>query len=219
MSKLIVSEIYLTLLGESRDVGEPCTIVRLTGCHRRCTYCDSAYAFHGGTEMPVADVLARVDDLGCNRVLVTGGEPLLQEASVALMSALLESGRRVLLETSGTLGARPLATVPQGVRRVVDVKTPASGVPEDQIDWEGLQTLGPDDELKFVCCDRGDYDWARDQVQAGTRLPADVPIGFSPADGLLKPADLAGWILEDGLSVRFQLQLHKVLWPGRDQGI
>jgi 7-carboxy-7-deazaguanine synthase len=219
MSKLIVNEIYRTLLGESRDVGEPCVIVRLTGCHRRCRYCDSGYAFHDGAEMTVPDLLARVNELGADRVLVTGGEPLLQDASLDLMRALRATGRRVLLETSGTLGAQPLASVPEGVCRVVDVKTPGSGVAEDQVDWAGLQALGEQDELKFVCCDRDDYEWARDQVQTGDRLPAGVPVGFSPADGLLAPTDLADWILEDGLPVRFQFQLHKVLWPGRDQGI
>jgi len=214
-----VNEIYCTILGESGAVGKPCAIVRLTGCHRRCTYCDSAYAFHDGVSMSRTDVVARVGELAVGTVLVTGGEPLLQPGCLELLEALLAGGCEILLETSGTLGATPLARVPADVRRIVDVKTPGSGVPADQVDWSGLRDLGPRDELKFVCCDRADYDWARNLVRAGERLPADVPIVFSPAEGRLDPTELAEWIVADRLDVRFQIQLHKVLWPGRVRGV
>ncbi len=219
MLTLQVNEIYYTVLGESSALGLPCTIVRLTGCHRRCSYCDSTYAFTDGSSLTLTEVCARVVELGAERVLVTGGEPLLQQACPDLLRALLADGRRVMLETSGTLGALPLSAVPDGVRRIVDVKTPASGVPAAQLDWRGLRSLCPRDELKFVCCDRTDYEWARDLVREGEKLPAEVPVAFSPADGLLEPTMLAEWIIADKLDVRFQIQLHKVLWPGRTRGV
>ncbi len=219
MPNLLVNEIHAALLGESRHTGTLCAVVRLSGCHRRCSYCDSAYAFNGGREMELDAILAEVDGLDCPRVLVTGGEPLLQDGAPELMAALLATGREVLLETSGTLGARALAEVPPGVRRIVDVKTPGSGVAEDQVDWTGFAVLGADDELKFVCCDRADYEWARDLIRDGARLPADVPVSVSPAEGRLDPGELADWVLADRLDVRFQIQLHKVLWPGRDRGV
>jgi len=219
MTTLQVSEIYYSILGESRAVGTPCAIVRLAGCHRRCSYCDSAYAFEGGSTMTLPEVCARVAELDAAGVLVTGGEPLRQPACPDLLRALLADGREVMLETSGTLGALPLASVPAGVRRIVDVKTPGSGIDVDQVDWPGFADLGRRDELKFVCCDRADYVWARDLVRAGERLPEGVPVSFSPADGRLEAATLAEWIIEDRLPVRFQMQLHKVLWPGRSKGI
>ena len=215
----IVSEIYRSVLGESRDSGRLCTIVRLTGCHRRCHYCDSAHAFQGGDGMTVADVVARVRDLESTLVLVTGGEPLLQQDCSELMQALLDDGRDVVLETSGTKGAQPLTSVPEGVHRVVDVKTPGSGIPESEIDWDGLACLGVRDELKFVCVDRHDYEWSRDLIRAGVRLPAGPGFTLSPAQGDLEPATLADWIVEDALDVRFQVQLHKVVWPGRERGV
>ncbi|MBK6900266.1 MAG: radical SAM protein [bacterium] len=210
---LTVSEIYRTILGESTETGRPCAIVRLTGCHRRCTYCDSAHAFAGGERLTVPEVLAAVAALGCRTVLVTGGEPLLQPGCPELLAALVADGRRTILETSGTRGALPLAAVPAGVRRVVDVKTPGSGLGEGDVAWDQFGDLGPLDELKVVCCDRADYEWSRDLVRDGRRLPAATPVVFSAAEGLLPPATLAGWLVEDGLDVRFQLQLHKTLWP------
>jgi len=150
---------------------------------------------------------------------VTGGEPLLQDDGSELMQALLDDGRDVVLETSGTVGARPLSDVPAGVRRVVDVKTPGSGIPAAEIDWDGLASLGADDELKFVCCDRRDYEWARDLIRDGGRLPAATLCTLSPVHGRLDPRTLADWIVEDALNVRFQIQLHKAVWPDRDRGV
>lgn len=216
---LLVNEIYPTILGESRSLGRPCAIVRLTGCHRRCTWCDTAHAFRGGRRLAPDAVRAEVAALGLPAVLVTGGEPLLQAEAIPLMAGFLDDGLRVILETSGTVGAEPLASVPAGVRRVVDVKAPGSGIPADQIDWEGIAGLGPDDDLKFVCADRADYEWVRGLIRGEGRLPAGPARILSPVHGRLAPADLAGWILEDRLDARLQVQLHRVLWPDRDRGV
>jgi len=223
---LLVHEIYPAILGESRHTGEPCTIVRLTGCHRRCLYCDTEHAFHGGDRMQVADVVNRVAETGFPTVLLTGGEPLLQADARLLMQALLDAGRRVVLETSGTTGSRvPLADVPAGVCRVVDVKTPGSGVAADQVDWVGLRALGPDDEIKVVLTGRADYEWARALIRGVSLpsgcepLPGGVPVTFSAGWGDVEPRDLAEWILADRLPVRFQIQLHKVVWPDRTRGV
>lgn len=219
---LQVSEIYKSICGESLHSGRPCTLVRLSSCHVRCVWCDSAHAFNGGRALAVADVLARVRELGPRAVLVTGGEPLLQPAVKDLLRSLLDDGRDVLLETSGTLGPRaavPLREVPAGVHRIVDLKAPGSGLGPEVIDWPGIAALGPGDELKAVLADRRDYEWARDLVREPGRLPAGVPVSFSPVQDGLAPAELAAWILADGLEVRFQLQLHKVVWPGVERGV
>jgi 7-carboxy-7-deazaguanine synthase len=224
---LYVREIYPAIMGESRHGGWPCVIVRLTGCHRRCVYCDTEYAFHGGERLTIDQVLDRVRDLGHGMLLLTGGEPLLQRDAAPLMAAALEAGLEVVVETSGTTGVRvPLDAVPAGVCRVVDVKTPGSGIAADQVDWDGLAALGPDDELKLVITDRADYEWARMLVRDGLevggvarRLPAGLPVTFSPGWGALELRDLAGWILDDRLPVRFQVQLHKVVWPEAEGGV
>jgi 7-carboxy-7-deazaguanine synthase len=224
---LLISEIHRAICGESLFSGLPCTLVRLSGCHVRCRWCDSAYAFHGGESLAVDEVLARVRGHGLRTVLVTGGEPLLQPAVIDLLTALLDDGRTVLLETSGTLDLRPsgprtlvpLHEVPAGVHRIVDLKAPGSGLGAEVLDWAGIARLGPGDELKAVLADRRDYEWARDLVRTPGRLPAGVPVSFSPVQGGLNPAELAGWILDDALEVRFQLQLHKVVWPGVARGV
>ena len=215
---LLVYEIYNTILGESREAGRPCIIVRLTGCHRRCRYCDTEYAFTGGEERSVTDICRSVTKGGARTVLVTGGEPLLQDEVLPLLRELLAANYRVLLETSGTKAPVSLTAVPAGVHRIVDVKTPGSGIAEDQIDWAGIRSLGHNDEVKFVCCDRSDYEWARDVVRDVDRLPMETDIVFSPSHGQLPLGDLAGWILADGLEVRLQFQLHKAIWPDRDRG-
>jgi 7-carboxy-7-deazaguanine synthase len=216
---LRIHEIYCTILGESREAGLPCVIVRLTGCHLRCTYCDTEYAFTGGREAATEEICRQVAAFECRTVLVTGGEPLLQKDVVPLLQALVVEYDRVVLETSGTRAAVSLGQVPPQVRRVVDIKTPESGITAEQIDWEGIRTLGSTDELKFVCCDRADYEWARDVVRGSDLLPPATPITFTPAHNRLAPSDLAEWILEDKLAVRLQIQLHKILWPDRDRGI
>jgi len=219
---LLINEIYTAICGESRFSGWPCTLVRLTGCHLRCVWCDSAHSFQGGERRTVADVVAEVRSNGLGLVLVTGGEPLLQPAVRDLMIALQADGRRVLLETSGTrlpVNALPLTEVPKGVHRVVDIKAPGSGIPAAETDWEGIGRLGDEDELKIVCADRDDYVWARDLVQAGDKLPAGVRVALSPVQDDLPARDLAAWILTDKLPVCLQIQLHKAIWPDVERGV
>ena len=219
---LLINEIYPAIGGESRFSGWPCTIVRLTGCHLRCSWCDSEHAFSGGRMMSVDEVMAGIRGNGFRTVLVTGGEPLLQRGVLDLMSRLLDDGRRVLLETSGTLlplNAAGLTEVPADVHKVVDVKAPGSGIDSGLVDWQGIAALGERDEIKIVCAGRQDYQWARDLVREGRRLPAGVRVAFSPVQDLLPPRDLAQWILDDGLEVCLQIQLHKMIWPGVERGV
>lgn len=172
--------------------------------------------------MSVQEILDEVRANGLRTVLLTGGEPLLQFEVGALLQALLDDGRRIMLETSGTKmnqQALALADVPLGVHRVVDLKAPASGIAGEVIDWEGLKTLGEFDEIKVVCADRRDYEWARDLVREGGRWSADLRVAFSPVQDSLPGRTLAEWILEDGLDVCFQIQLHKVLWPDVERGV
>jgi len=219
---LVINEIYPAICGESRFIGRACTLVRLTGCHIRCVWCDSEHSFSGGRSLTVPDILTEIRGHGFSTVLVTGGEPLLQPGVVELLSALMADGRTVLLETSGTGGHDklvPLHKVPVGVHRIVDLKAPGSGISPDLIDWEGIAGLGVGDEIKIVCVDRDDYVWGRDLVRAGDRIPADIVITFSPVEGTLLPRDLAEWILADCLDVCFQIQLHRAVWPEIDRGV
>jgi len=211
---LRVLEIHRTIQGETTFAGAPCAIVRLAGCPLRCSYCDTAWAREAeGTEMSVLEVAAAVAELGPNLVAVTGGEPLAQDGTPALLRTLADDGRTVLVETSGALD---ISAVDPRVRRIVDVKAPGSGMVERNLPGN-LGLLRPGDELKLVLCDRADYEWARDLVRR-ERLDIRCPVLFSPARGRLDPAELAGWLLEDGLPVRLQLQLHRILWPEDDRG-
>lgn len=219
---LLINEIYTAICGESRFIGRPCTLVRLTGCHIRCVWCDSEHSFTEGRSLSVNEILTEIQSLGFPTVLVTGGEPLLQAEIVDLLAALLDDCRTVLLETSGALGHAklvPLGDVPAGVHRIVDIKAPGSGIPAEFIDWEGIAGLGSGDEVKIVCVDRNDYKWARELVRAGDRIPAEAVVTFSPVQGKLPPRDLAEWILADGLDVCFQIQLHRAVWPEIDRGV
>ncbi|MDX2474493.1 MAG: radical SAM protein [Candidatus Krumholzibacteria bacterium] len=219
---LLVNEIYPAICGESRFSGHACTLVRLTGCHIRCSWCDSAHSFAGGETLTVEAVVQAVREQGFKAVLVTGGEPLLQKDLIPLLEALLADNREILLETSGTLGPAnmlPLAAVPAEVHKVVDVKAPGSAISAQEIDWAGIADLGPRDELKFVCADRKDYEWSRDLVLAAEKLPAGVRVAFSPVQGDLTPRELAEWILADKLDVVFQIQLHKAVWPDVERGV
>jgi len=212
-SRLKITEIFLSVQGESSSVGWPTVFVRLTGCPLRCHYCDTAYAFHGGQWMSLDDIVAEVSRLGAHHVCVTGGEPLAQQNCLPLLTRLCDAGHRVSLETSGAID---IGNVDPRVVRVVDIKTPASGeVARNR--WANLDALQPHDEIKFVLCDRADYDWARERL-AEHRLAQRCAVLFSPSQGQVDAGQLAEWILADRLPVRFQLQLHKVLWgnaPGR----
>jgi 7-carboxy-7-deazaguanine synthase len=209
---LRVSEIFHSIQGESTRVGLPTTFVRLTGCPLRCHWCDTDYAFAGGSSMTVAEVLARVAEIGCPTVCVTGGEPLAQKACLPLLKALCDAGHSVSLETSGALD---IAGVDQRVSRIVDLKAPDSGEAERNL-WENLDHLTGRDELKLVLASEADYLWAK-SVVATRRLHTRCPVLFSPVADRLEPALLAEWILRDRLPVCFQLQLHKAIW-GTERG-
>jgi 7-carboxy-7-deazaguanine synthase len=198
--RLKITEIFYSLQGEADTVGFPTVFVRLTGCPLRCQYCDTTYAFHGGEWHTIDQVLARVADYAPRYVCVTGGEPLAQKNCLPLLEALCDAGYRVSLETSG---AMPLAAVDGRVIRVVDVKTPGSHE-ERRNRYEDLALLRAEEQIKFVICDRADYEWSRAKVAA---LHPGCQVLFSPSAEQLPARELADWIL-----VRFQLQLHKVLW-------
>lgn len=207
---LLVHEVYVSVQGEGTHVGLPCVFVRLSACHLRCTYCDTAHAFHEGQERALDEVVAEVLSHGIGLALVTGGEPLLQKAALPLLSSLAEHGLTVLLETSGAVTTR---FVDERVRIILDVKTPGSGEAERNV-WDNLARLRPHDEVKFVLCDERDYQFARDILQRYA-LHERCAVLFSPAAGTFPPATLAERIVQDRLPVRFQLQLHKVLWGDR----
>jgi 7-carboxy-7-deazaguanine synthase len=209
-ARLRITEVFHSLQGEADTVGLPTVFVRLTGCPLRCHYCDTAYAFSGGEWWSVADIVRRVGEFGTRHVCVTGGEPLAQKDCLALLTALCDEGYRVSLETSGAL---PVAAVDPRVVRVVDVKTPASGEEPRNL-YAQLATLRPEEQIKFVIGSRADYEWSRARLAT---LGTGAAVLFSPSHGELEPRQLAEWILADRLPVRFQLQLHKLLW-GEERG-
>jgi 7-carboxy-7-deazaguanine synthase len=212
-NRLKITEIFYSLQGEADTVGFPTVFVRLTGCPLRCQYCDTAYAFHGGEWMTLEGVLGRVAEFAPRHVCVTGGEPLAQKNCLPLLAALCDAGYHVSLETSG---AMPLAAVDPRVIRVVDVKTPGSRE-EQRNRYDDLALLRAEEQIKFVICDRTDYEWSREKLRA-LELATRCNVLFSPSAEQLPARQLADWILADRLPVRFQLQLHKVLWgnvPGR----
>ena len=211
--RLKITEIFYSLQGEADTVGFPTVFVRLTGCPLRCQYCDTAYAFHGGEWMTIEQVLERVAGFTPRYVCVTGGEPLAQKNCLPLLSGLCDCGYRVSLETSG---AMPLAAIDPRVIRVVDVKTPGSRE-ESRNRYDDLALLRAEEQIKFVICDRADYEWSRDKL-AELKLLERCNVLLSPSAEQLPARQLADWILADRLPVRFQLQLHKVLWgnvPGK----
>jgi 7-carboxy-7-deazaguanine synthase len=207
MSRLKITEIFYSLQGETRTVGLPTVFVRLTGCPLRCGYCDTAYAFTGGNWMEMAEVLAEVARYGAHYVTVTGGEPLAQKACIELLTALCDAGYEVSLETSGAIDVSP---VDKRVIKVVDLKTPGSGeVSKNRLD--NISHLLPHDQVKFVICDRKDYDWAKDML-AEYQISQRCQILFSPSHEQQTAGELADWIIDDRLKVRLQIQLHKYLW-------
>jgi 7-carboxy-7-deazaguanine synthase len=211
-TRLRITEIFYSLQGESLTSGCPTVFIRLTGCPLRCGYCDTGYAFQGGEWMELPEILERVAEYTPRYVTVTGGEPLAQRNCIPLLRSLCDAGYAVSLETSGAL---PLDAVDPRVVKVMDLKTPGSGEAEKNR-YENLAALTPTDQIKFVICDRTDYEWARDLI-AHRQLDQVCELLFSPSHGQQDPTQLAEWILEDRLPVRLQLQLHKQLW-GNQRG-
>lgn len=212
---LVIHEIYASIQGESTFAGLPCTFVRTTGCNLRCSWCDTAHAFYGGTRMGRAEVLARALDLGTPLVELTGGEPLLQPGVFHLLRELCDAGKTVLVETSGEAD---VSNVDPRVHKIMDLKAPASGESR-RIRWENLAHLTSRDELKFVLADRADYEWMRDVI-ANRELATRTPnLLASAVFGRLATKDLVSWVLEDHLPVRVQLQMHKYIWSPETVGV
>ena len=209
---LRLTEIFHSLQGEAARTGLPTVFIRLTGCPLRCTWCDTTYSFTGGSAWEIADILAEVARHPTRHVCVTGGEPLAQKECPALLQALCDAGYDVCLETSGALD---ISTIDPRVARIMDLKAPASGECERNL-WSNLRHLKAGDEIKIIIADRADYDWACQQLTQH-RLAGLCPVLLSPAQGSQDARQLAEWILQDGLPVRLQLQLHKLLW-GNMQG-
>lgn len=210
---LRITEIFHSLQGEARSVGVPTVFVRLTGCPLRCQYCDTAYAFEGGKQQTIADILGTVKDFNCDYVTVTGGEPLAQPNCLPLLAQLCDQGLQVSLETGG---AMPIDDVDERVSIVLDLKTPGSAeVGRNRV--ENIALLRPKDQVKFVICDRKDYEWSRAKMLEYRLTERAGEVLFSPSHEQLSARELAEWILQDRLRVRLQVQLHKILWGG-EQG-
>lgn len=209
-----VTEIFTSIQGESTFCGLPCTFIRMTGCNLRCKYCDTPYALEGGEELDLDQILDRVREAGISLVELTGGEPLLQEECYLLINLLLEEGYTVLLETNGSL---TLEKLDSRVMKIVDIKCPGSGMSE-KMDFSNVNYLTGKDEVKFVISDKGDFDWAKGIIDK-YGLIEKCKVLISPVLSRLEAKEVAGWILEERLPVRLQLQLHKVIWPDLDRGI
>ncbi len=210
---LKIYEIFHSLQGETSRIGLPTVFVRLTGCPMRCTYCDTEYAFSGGGNLEIVDILQKVAGFGTKYVTVTGGEPLAQKECYVLLKALCDEGYNVSLETGG---AMDIAPVDPRVSIILDIKTPASNE-EKNMRWDNLKHISAKDEIKFVICNRADYDWAKAKLTE-LRLTEKCPVLFSPSYHDLKAEELASWVLADQLPVRMQIQLHKILW-GEKAGV
>ncbi len=214
-TRLVINEIFFSIQGESTYAGRPCAFVRLTGCNLRCNYCDTEYAFYDGRKMTVPEILTQLDGFGCNLVEITGGEPLLQDGIHQLIAELLAAGRTVMIETSG---ASDVSRLNPRVIKIMDLKCPGSGEGTRNL-WSNLEHLTARDEVKFVLSDRADYEWARDVIRRHNLASRVNAVLMSCVFERLPRQQLADWILEDRLPVRFQLQMHKHIWPPDTRGV
>jgi 7-carboxy-7-deazaguanine synthase len=212
---LRINEIFYSIQGEGSRAGEPCVFIRLTGCGLRCTYCDTEYAFYEGEDRTLENILSEAQNFNCNLIELTGGEPLEQEAVYPLMRKLCDQGYEVMIETGGHIN---ISKVDSRVKRIVDLKTPSSGM-EKRNFYQNVEYLQQNDEIKFVVGSREDYLWSKEQIEFFSLEKKVGTILMSPVTGELSPDDLAKWILEDRLPVRFQMQLHKIIWPGVERGV
>ncbi len=214
MTNLTINEIFHSIQGESTYMGLPCVFVRLTGCNLRCTWCDTEYAFYEGGPMSLDEIVAEVEMYQCKLVEITGGEPLAQDGVLPLMKMLCDRGHDVLLETSGSIN---IEHVDPRVRRILDFKCPGSGMEKKNL-WENVDHLKSTDEVKFVIGNREDFDWAVEVIRR-YGLDRRCPVLMSPVFDGLQPIDLAQWILESKVNVRFQLQMHKFIWEPETRGV
>ncbi len=211
---LRVNEIFMSIQGESSYAGIPCIFVRLTGCNLRCSYCDTTYAYNEGLAMSLDSILKRVKAYGCGNVCITGGEPLLQENINKLINLLKKNHFNVYIETNGS---QNIDVLPKGIVRIVDIKCPGSGM-EQEMDWENIKRLKNNDEVKFIISSKRDYEWAK-RITKKYKIIDRATVLFGLVHKKLKPKTLAGWILKDGLNVRLQLQLHKIIWSDKVRGV
>ena len=209
-----INEIYLSVQGESTHTGLPCIFIRLTGCNLRCSWCDTAYAFHEGKNMSIDEILQKVENFGIHLVEITGGEPLMQDNVYTLMRRLIEKGYKVMLETGGSIS---LERVPKDVIKIMDLKCPGSGEQEKN-NLDNLKLLAPHDEVKFVILDKKDYEWSRDIIKR-YKINETAHILISPVFDKLELKEIVKWILEDRLPVRLQTQLHKIIWDKNTIGV
>lgn len=208
-----ITEVYSSIQGESSYAGFPCTFIRLTGCPLRCRWCDTVYGFEGGENIPIYELISRVQSYGLNLIEVTGGEPLAQENTIKLLSSLVRHQFRVLLETGGS---EPIENVPNEIHIIMDLKCPDSGM-SDRNHIANLQFLKPTDEIKFVIASRKDYEWAKTQIN-DHKISSSQAL-FSPAFGLIKPSELSSWMVKDQVKARLNMQLHKYIWSPKAKGV
>ncbi len=211
---LRVNEIFKSIQGESTYAGILCVFVRLTGCNLRCSYCDTTYAYNEGSAMSLNDIIKRVNGYGCRNVCITGGEPLLNEHISKLTKLLKKYLFKVFIETNGS---QNIDILPEGIVRIVDIKCPGSGM-EQEMDWKNIKRLNCNDEVKFIISSKRDYEWAKG-ITKKYKIVDRTTVLFGLAHGKLKPKTLAGWILKDGLDIRLNLQLHKIIWPDKVNGV
>ena len=211
---LKINEIYFSVQGESSYSGLPCIFIRLTYCNLRCTYCDSEYSFYDGKKMKIDEILKEIKKYSCNLVEVTGGEPLLQKNCINLLNELIKNNYDVLLETSGSLS---ISDVPDKVINIIDFKCPSSKMDSKNM-WDNINYLKKNDEIKFVIGDRIDYEWTKQKIEE-YKLNQICNILMSPVYGEIEPKEIVKWILEDNLKVRFQIQMHKEIWPADKKGV